>query len=167
MEKFFDGTPVPELRSLGGIEVKMVGQAGEQPRRTVRHPDGPWRVDPKGADLIAEVAHYLRQGLAQENPLQQVRLWLDAKRTFEFLCWMGFPHQAFVKSVDEVICEVNRLLRRLLVRRLLLGTTDEEEAKKCLLALSYGCWPDWEEEWDEVEDEVIADIDAGLVPASA
>jgi len=150
-----EGRYIPELRSLGDLSLKVSWE-----HRTVQR-NGVSRSDPYGHELIIQIYRFLKEGLRQENPLEQIHRWLDAKRTFEVLVECGFPHKRFVKSVNKAIDEIDRLLHRALVRRILLGT--DEEARKCLLALNGRPWPNWKAEWDEFEDEVMADIDAGKV----
>jgi len=149
---------IPELRALGKLGFSTKGHPWDpNQRRSTIH--GVSEHDQFGLELIDQVVSFLRQALSHESLGLLVKDFLAARRTFQVLVDVGYPHQRYLFDLELFIIEVERQVRRQLVRALLLGT--DEEAEKCLRVLERGRWRNWRAEFQEVEDEVCADIEAG------
>lgn len=125
-------------------------------------PKGP---DPNGREVIDQIIHFLTESLKHENPVNMVKDWISAEKTFKALTFeMGYPHGPMLRMVSSTLDEIGRLIRAELIKKLLIGP-DDEVAKQALIALSAqierGLWKNWSAEWQEVEDQVCADISSG------
>jgi hypothetical protein len=119
-------------------------------------------------DWIGLFVEQEREAAARAKPEKLILLkaMLSVRRCYEALSQNGFPEFApLLHEVQAGIDMIGRLARRILMRRILLDTIDAAAASRCIKELSElierGQWPNWSEEFQEVEDEVCADIVAG------
>jgi hypothetical protein len=149
------------FRALGDLIVRASGR-GREAFRIGAPESGP---DPCGVEVINQIIDFLTQSLKHENPLNMVKDWVSAERTFETLIYeIGYPHGPMLRLVSSTLDEIGRLCRAECIKRLLIGP-DDEVAKQALIELSgqieRGVWKNWPAEWQEVEDRVCADISNG------
>ena len=119
------------------------------------------------AQRIADFAKArARWGREQGDPLAGTKALIAARRALRMLTEDGY-YPLLVPLMYEVHIRVDaiaRLFRRELVRRLLLDTIEEPLATECMQVMSAqidgGQWPDWRQDWDEVEDQVCAKLAA-------
>lgn len=149
------------FKALGDLIVRASGRQRETFRNGML-PKGP---DPNGREVIDQIIHFLTESLKHENPVNMVKDWISAEKTFKALTFeMGYPHGPMLRMVSSTLDEIGRLIRAELIKKLLIGP-DDEVAKQALIALSAqierGLWKNWSAEWQEVEDRVCADISSG------
>ena len=107
----------------------------------------------------------VRQGREQGDPLAGVKALAAARRALHMCVESGSLLLSPLLYDVQLGCdELGRLLRNELIRRLLVDEIDEALASKCMGVLSAqieaGQWPDWREDWDEVENKVCAKLAA-------
>jgi hypothetical protein len=149
------------FRALGDLRVTLSGRQRSIFRNGVP-PSGP---DPCGLEVINQIIDFLTQSLKHENPLNMVKDWVSAERTFKTLIYeIGYPHRPMLRLVSSTLDEIRRLFRAECIKRLLIGP-DDEVAKQALIELSAqierGIWKNWSAEWQAVEDRICADISSG------
>ena len=149
------------FRALGDLMVRSSGRRREA-FRIGAPSSGP---DPCGIEVINQIIHFLTESLKHENPVDMVKDWISAEKTFKALTFeMGYPHGSMLRMVSSTLDQIGRLVRAELIKRLLIGP-DDEAAKQALIALSAhidrGIWKNWRTEWLEVENCVCADISNG------
>ena len=109
---------------------------------------------------VLSEAHKSRTG---PDPLIGARALVTARDTFALLARNGYP--SFVPLLHEMQLGVEalaRMFRRELTKRLLTRKIDDDKAAECLRELSgiieRGDWPEWEKDFDEVENEIAASL---------
>jgi len=139
--------------AIGPFTVSVTGA-----RKSVFCNGVPIGPDPAGLTLMCQVIDFLAEGLSHENPLDMVKDFLSAERTFTALIECGYPHRPLLREVSRGLDETARLFRFELVRRLLLGSIPDELAKECLKLLTdhieRGLWPEWRADIDACETEL-------------
>jgi hypothetical protein len=148
-------------RALGDLIVRASGRRREAFRIGVPS-SGPDRC---GLEVINQIIDFLTQSLKHANPLDMVKDWVSAERTFKTLIYeIGYPHGPMLRLVSSTLDEFGRLCRAECIKRLLIGP-DDEVAKQALIELSAqierGVWKNWSADWQVVEDRVCADISNG------
>lgn len=132
-----------------------------------------------GRSISVEILDQINEWLAGEvekartdpDVVVCTRALVGARQCFRLLCRHGYreflPH---LREMELGIFAIKRICLKELVRRLLVGTIDEEKAAECLQILSElidtGQWPDWREDWCEWEDEVCAKLAAKTAAAT-
>src|SRR5262249_58687515 len=102
---------IPELRALGKLGFSTKGHPWDpNQRRSTIH--GVAEHDQFGIELIDEVISFLQQALNHEKPLDLIRDFCAARRTFQVLCDVGYPHQKYLLDLECFIIEVERTVRR-------------------------------------------------------
>jgi hypothetical protein len=156
-----DLSPEKPFKALGDLMVSVSGRR----RKTFRNGGQPRGPDPRGLELMDQIVHFLTQSLKHEHPLDMVKDWISAERTFKVLIECGYPHRPLMRLTSSALDEFGRLFRAELIKRLLIGKLSEEEAKRGLMALSAqierGIWKNWSAEWQEVENRICDDISSG------
>ncbi len=147
---------LPPFAALG----PLIAQSGKNSPSA--WPPGDYHsIDPTGGlDLMNQIIAFLEEGLGQ-NPLAMIERYVCAERTFKVLIEVGYErHRPLLRQVASGLDEVARMLRMEAVRRLLLGTIPDEQAKECLSALAdqidRGAWPEWRADIDSAEAALCA-----------
>jgi hypothetical protein len=115
--------------------------------------------------IIQFLAEEKERSRIDPDPLIGAKALIAAKRTLIILARNGYPKLLpLLYEVQLGVDAIAKLFRRELVRRLLLDTIPEPKAAEGMQVLSglidAGQWPDWRQDWDEVEDQVCAKLAA-------
>jgi hypothetical protein len=90
----------------------------------------------------------------------RTRVLVEARNVLAILVSYGYPYQSYLAILDRGLDEGLRLCCRELVRRFLLRRIEVSEESECLQLLGSviekGHWPNWREEFSEIEAALYA-----------
>lgn len=106
--------------------------------------------------IVDFVAAERERGRTDPDPLISARALIAAQRTLIILTRNGYPKLLpLLHDVQIGVDKIGHMFRQELVRRILLNLIPEPKASEVLQELSgmveAGQWPDWRQDWDEVE----------------